>query len=398
MERSRFSENKVIFIFALVFGFTFMNRLSINYVLPVIEKDLAISGSDIGLIVFISTIVMAISAIIVGIISDKQGKRRKFLAGSVITVGVGSMLSIIADSFTTFLLARMLVGIGFGPVLAMVFSITEKVSSENKFGTNTGFILAGGECLATILAPIVITQLAVMSDWQMSLCLVGIPTVLVGLAIVKFIPDVTVQVDENLEKVDVKPMDIFKYANIFTCILLAILTLGAFFAMIIYAPLYFEETLKVDLETIGIIASSMGLVSICYTFIVPRSTDKFGRKPVLIIACLACAIGPLFMYLFTSSYLGLGGFILLGGLAGSIHIFFNTIIPIEGLPNHLKASGSAILMAVGEILGSGGIVYLAGILADNYGYPAVMLFSSALFFLSFVIAFALKESNKAFNQ
>ncbi len=398
MKTGKFNESRVVFILALVFGFSYMNRLAINYLLPVIEGELNISGSDIGLILLASTIALGVSALIIGYISDKQGKRKKFLTMAVITIGIGSILSIFADSFNSLLLSRVVVGLGFGPIMAALFSITEKASSENKFGTNTGFIMAGGEAMATILAPFLLTQLAVMFNWQMAFAIIGVPTILVGIAVAKFVPDVSgkIEDDEDSEEIDVHPIEMFKYPNMIACSILCIFAFGGFFSLLIYGPLYFEVTMKLDLATIGMLASAMGIFSFCYTFIVPRSTDKYGRKPVLTLACLVCAIAPFAMYLFPSSYIAMGAFAVLGGLGGSVIIFFNTIVPIEGLPDSLKASGSAFLLAVSEIVGAGVMVYVAGIVADTYGYPSLMLFSGVLFLASFGLCFFLKESNMAF--
>ncbi len=397
MTTESLNEKKIVLVFAFVWGLTFMNRLSINFAMPIIQESLNISGADIGIVVFASTLIMAISAIIVGIISDRQGKRKKFLAMAAITVGIGSVLSLFATSFTTFVLSRILVGIGLGPILGMIFAITEKISSENRLGANTGVIMSGGAFLATILGPLAITQLASVMSWQMTLALTGIPTIIIGLIVAKYVPE-TKQESKDSEAVKASPIEIFKYPNIFQCIFLAILTLGAYFAIVTYAPLYLIEVANVDLGTMGMIAATMGIVTICYTFIVPRSTDKFGRKPVLILVCIACALGPILMYLFTGSFIGIGGFVLFGGLSASVHVFFNTIIPMEGLPNNLKTSGSAILMALSEVFGSGAVPLLTGILADDYGYASAMLFAGALFIIAFLISFTLKESNKSFKN
>lgn len=396
-------EKRIVYLFFLIWGFTFFNRLSINFVMPVIQESLKLTASSIGIVNFASVAVMAVSAIIIGRISDKTGKRKKYLIPATILVGIASMASVFVNSLTGLIVIRIFVGIGLGPILPMIFSLTEEASGENNFGKNAGIILAGDALVANIIGPTVTTWLTSFMSWQVALCITSIPTVLVGIlgmkmikeaAAINSLPDVNKE-EHALEEQTHGAMDIFKYPNVAVCMLLAILTLGGYFTLVLYAPLYLTEVSGYSVATMGLITSAMGVIFVPYAIYIPSLTDKFGRKPVMIISILLSAAAPLLMSLFTHSNIGVIGYVVFGGVSGAIHVFFNTLIPMECLPNDLKTTGSSIIISCGEIIGSAGIPVISGIFADKYGYVGAMLFATALFIVAFFISFALKESNKS---
>ncbi len=398
-------EKKVVYLFFLIWGFTFFNRLSINFVMPVIQENLKLTAANIGIINLVSVVVMAISSMIIGRLSDKTGKRKKYLIPATILIGIASMSAIFVTDITGLFIIRILVGIGLGPILPMIFSLTESASGENKFGQNTGIIMAGDALIANIIGPTITTWLTSFMSWQLTLCITSIPTIIVAIIGLKIIHESTISstTDVNLEKNDAElqahgAFEIFKYPNVTVCILLAILTLGAYFTLVIYAPLYLTEVLGYSVAKMGLITSCMGVLFVPYAILIPRITDTFGRKPVMIIAILLSAIAPLVMSIFTQSIISVIGYVIFGGVSGAIHVFFNTIIPMESLPNDLKTTGSSITISAGEIGGAALIPVISGILSDKYGYVSAMLFACALFIVAFFISFALKESNKSIGN
>ncbi|MBP1615809.1 MAG: transporter [Bacteroidetes bacterium] len=401
-EQDKLYEKKVVYLFFLIWGFTFFNRLSINFVMPVIQENLKLTAANIGIINLVSVVVMAVSSMIIGRLSDKSGKRKKYLIPATVLIGLASMSAIFVTDITGLFVIRILVGIGLGPILPMIFSLTESASGENKFGQNTGIIMAGDALIANIIGPTITTWLTSFISWQLTLCITAIPTIIVAILGFKIIKESTADSTstENVEKSDEElqthsAFEIFKYPNVAVCILLAILTLGAYFTMVIYAPLYLTEVLGYSVAKMGLITSGMGVLFVPYAILIPRITDTYGRKPVMIISILLSAIAPLLMSVFTQSMISVIGYILLGGVSGAIHVFFNTIIPMESLPDDLKTTGSSITISAGEIGGAAMIPVISGILSDKYGYVGAMLFAGVLFIAAFFISFALKESNKS---
>ncbi len=388
-------ERRIVLMFFLIWGFTFFNRLSINFAMPLIQETLGITDSHTGTIVFVSTVAMAISSLIVGSVSDKQRKRKKFLFPAVLIVGIASATSILATNYTSFLIIRTIMGFGLGPILGMVFSITEVESSENKFGANTGLIMAGDAVLASIIGPLLITQLTKFMSWQASLSISSLPTIILAFVMLKVVPEVQLSSPaEAADKPKASILSVFKYPNVTVCIFLIIFTLGAYFIVATYASLYLTEVMGYSMDTTGLVMSLMGVIYIFYAVLIPRSTDKFGRKPVVTIIILLCATAPLLMFLFPNSMIAMVGYVAFGGLAGSIHVFFNTVIPLESLPDNLKTTGSSVIYAFGEILGSATMPLIGGIISDKFSYGAAMLMAAILFIISFFLCFLLKETNK----
>lgn len=84
--------------------------------------DLELTTGQVGQINMWQTIGFAISEYIIGMISDKTGKRKPLLIAAILATAVFSALSGLANSYHSLLIIRFLVGVCEGPIypLAML--------------------------------------------------------------------------------------------------------------------------------------------------------------------------------------------------------------------------------------------------------------------------------------
>ena len=75
-------ENKLVTIFFFSIGFVFFDRLAINYLIPFMQEDFAITNTQIGMIGSALAITWAISGPLGGFLSDKV-KNKKLVLGSI---------------------------------------------------------------------------------------------------------------------------------------------------------------------------------------------------------------------------------------------------------------------------------------------------------------------------
>jgi hypothetical protein len=79
-------------------------------------------------------------------------------------------------------------------------------------------------------------------------------------------------------------------------------------------------------------------------------------------------------------------------MLGSITPIYMIIIPKESLPVHLTATSSALIIGIGEVIGSF-ILGGASALADSKGLSFVMIVSAIASLLMALLGFGLIETN-----
>ncbi len=72
----------VVVILTLAFGFEFLDRLAMAFMLPIIQPELNITNAQIGVLGFVNTGFYALSAIIFGWVQDRVGGRKQWLCFS----------------------------------------------------------------------------------------------------------------------------------------------------------------------------------------------------------------------------------------------------------------------------------------------------------------------------
>jgi len=136
----------------------------------------------------------------------------------------------------------------------------------------------------------------------------------------------------------------------------------------------------------------LGLSAAFFSFVVPRLSDRFGRRPVVVGFNLLGVLVPLAaLYADGSLYL-LGTLIFLGWSASGTFPLFMGTIPSETIPARYVATSLGLVVGIGEIVGGVGGPYIAGTAADRYGLTAPILMQAALAVAGALLALALKET------
>lgn len=397
MENQRINYSlKLTVLFFFSWGLIFLDRLAISYLTPAIIPVMNLTNADIGKIGFVTTGCYAVSAVIFGALSDKLGYRKRLLIPFVFGTAIFSGLSSCASSFNQLLFFRGLVGISEGPIMPLMMSMVAQSSSKSKFGQYAGIINMGAAVIAGTLGPIFITQLLNITSWNMAFLISSLPSFLMVLLLIKFTKETTNTEEKNTETNSMNLAsfaEIFKYKNIIICGISAVLFMSAYWTIMIFSSVYWVNIAQISVEKMGFISSGMGFVCIAWTIIIPKLSDNFGRKNIMIISSLFATAVPLFMYLMPGSELSIYIYIIFGGVLGSTTPLFFTIIPMESVPQHLKATSNGLMLACGEVLGGAVFPIIVGKIADVKGLPFIMLIASVLTFSGMLISFLLAETN-----
>ena len=136
----------------------------------------------------------------------------------------------------------------------------------------------------------------------------------------------------------------------------------------------------------------LGLSAAAFAFVVPRLSDLFGRRPVIVLFCLIGLLVPVSALYFQGSSIVLAVLIFLGWSASGAMPLIMATIPSETLPLRYIASATGLVVGLGEVIGGVSAPMLAGRAADHYGLQAPLYIQAGCAVVAGLIALALKET------
>jgi len=353
-------ENRLLILLSFTFGFVLFDRMALNFLVPIFDKELGLNNTQIGLLASLLALAWAISGYVIGTLSDATGKRKKYLLISVAIFSVCSFFSGIATSFAFLLVARIIMGFAEGPVLPLAQSIMVTASTVRRRGFNMGFMQSfGSNLLGTMLAPLVLVALATHYGWRNAFFIAGIP----GLILATLGYFIIREPKEHLvkeKKAKTPVTDLLKYHNVWITILLSCCMMTWMFAQITFMPKYLVDVKHFSEADMGKAMGVFGLGSLLWGAIVPALSDKFGRKPMVIFFFLLSMLMPLGGVYMGKDFSTVAPFILIGASTMGCFPIVLATIPSETVPRQFLAQTMGFVMGIGELVGGFGAPAIAG--------------------------------------
>ncbi|XP_050225092.1 organic cation/carnitine transporter 7 isoform X2 [Mercurialis annua] len=152
-----------------------MEMMLLSSIGPAVQRQWGLSSAQESLITSMVFVGMMIGAYSWGLVSDKFGRRRGFLATAVITSGAG-LLSAFAPNYVALILCRCLVGLGLGggPVLLAWFLEFVPASKRGTWMVIFQFFWTIGSTIEAALAWIIMPRLT----WRWLLGVAAFPSFL----------------------------------------------------------------------------------------------------------------------------------------------------------------------------------------------------------------------------
>ncbi len=391
-------ETRLMAVLCLTFGFVFFDRNAMSYLGPFVQKDLNLTNTEVGWLSSALSFAFALSALAIGYLSDKTGKRKSILIITVVIFSLCSVLSGIASSFVVLLLSRMLMGTAEGGVLPISQSLIALESDEKRRGLNAGVMQnLGSNLIGSSIAPIVLVAIANAYHWRAAFYIAAIPGLICAVLLWKVVREPqthaispAVEASAAAEKMSVLQM--FGYRNIILCCAMCCFMVAWMVLGWVFLPLVYENYLHIPSEQASWLMALLGISAAVFAFIVPGLSDKVGRKPVVIVFSLIGMIYPLAVLNYTGSAVLLGIIIFIGWSASGVFPLFMATIPSETIPAKYVATSLGLIVGVGEVVGGAGGPPLAGKLADLYGLQAPMYMAMVCALVGALLALGLKET------
>lgn len=396
---------KLSLVFGLTWGLAGLDRLMVGYAAPGFMHELGLNFTQLGLIITVSGIGVAIGAWIIGPLSEYYGRRKGSVWANLCEHAFSGFTALV-QTFGQMFFLRGLMGFFFGSLYGPSFAAISEESPPEKRGLWMGLTQSFFPLLGMAIGPIVAGYLLTSVGWRYGFVLIALPGVILVLWMARFMrepPSVAENIrvrEETGKKVllhgdqEFKIWHVFKYRNIILMTIVAIFTMAYLWVLFTFVPSLCCEVHKMTPVQAGYVMSGGGLLCFILQIVAPLVSDRVGRKPMLLILF---GLGTLGGLLFATAPVGTSGALLAAYFALfcaglSSYPLYLVIVPTESVPFTIAATAVAVPQGLGEIIGATVFPALGGRIADVYGLGATMWVVVACSAVAFVGCALAKET------
>ncbi len=378
------------------FGVVFFDRNTISYLASFIQTDLGLNYTQLGEIAAAFSFAWAIAGLFMSTLVDRIGRRKLILVVATLVFSLASVVSGFAASFIALLGARLLMGVAEGGIMPITQTLIASDVPHERRGLAHGLTQNfGANLLANWLGPILIPWMGAHYGWRNAFFLSAIPGLIMALLIATFVRE------PAIESKRVKPEPgafarMLSDRNILLCVLISTLLVAFLVVFLTFTTQFLIKERGFTPQQMGFIMSWFGIASMAVAFLVPGSSDRFGRKPVILIASLIGLGLPLgLLYLAGGTMLGNIVFIILGtGLSGVFPLVMATI-PSEVVGAARTTTALSLTMGISEVVGGVVAPFMSGRVADAHGLGATLWILTGLVVAIILAALFLRETAPA---
>ena len=395
-------ETRLIWVLTVTFGFVFFDRNAANFLMPFIADDLHFNNEQVGWVASALSFTWAVASFLGGWYSDRTGNRKNILLITVVAFSLCSFASGLAASFLTLILARLLMGLAEGPILPIAQSLVAIESTAAKRGNNMGVMQNfGSNMLGSFAAPLILVAVATSYNWRWAFYLAGVPGLIMALFIARYVrqPPAALtpskpapQAAAPLAEARLGYGAMLQHRNMWLCMVMAIFMVAWMVLGWAFLPLFYTKVRLISKVQMSYLMSVLGLSAAFFSFVVPALSDRFGRRPIIVIFNLIGLLVPLAALYFQGSLLMLGALIFVGWSASGTFPLFMGTVPSETIPARYVATSLGMVVGLGEILGGVSAPAIAGRAADHYGLQAPLMIMAACAIVGTVLALFLRET------
>ena len=362
-------QNRALWLSTIAFTVCFAVWTIFSIIGIQIKKDLGLNDTQFGLLVGTPILTGSLSRLLLGIWTDQYGGRVVYTAVMVASA-IATVLLTQADSYPTFLLAALGVGIAGGS-FAVGVAYVSRWYPKGKQGTALGIFGVGnvGAAVTKFLAPFVL----IAFGWKMVALVWAGAMLLMAVVFFVFAKDDPALTERR--RLGLKPESLaqqlapLKNLQVWRFSLYYFFVFGAFVALALWLPRYFIGVYGVGIATAGMLGAAYSIPASVFRALGGVMSDRLGARRIMYWTFIASVVvtfllsypattytvegirGPITFSLklgfipFTVLIFVLGFFMSIGKAAVYKHI------PVY-YPNHVGAVGGV----VGLIGGLGGFV------------------------------------------
>ena len=382
----------------------FMNHVytsGLSPFLTAIQTDLGINYTQIGIATSAAIVAMTTAHLLVGYLGDR-GMRDIFISISVLLAAVAMLLTSFAQDFITLTVFQIFLGLGASGYHPSSFpALADKFPKDRSMATG---IQAMGGLLGMAVTPFLgVTLFVALGSWQASLQVLGI------IGIILFVPTFLLMRFSNgksakLEEEEFEKAHIIDQEevicdgadgwtrNFWLLVVLMGLRGTSFRSTSLLMPLYLAVVYGTGIVTAGYLTAVMLTAGLFGEIVSSYYSDKWGRRVPFLMASTGVATPALLLLNFHLDPIQLVMVLVFIGFFFYLGVPPNTAYQTEVCPKESRGLAFGLLFSVGSIPGAISPI-IFGIIGDNFGLPASILFLVIMTFLATIVTLFLKDVN-----
>jgi len=351
-------------------------------VLTLLSDEFGVSTGTAGLVAAAYGGPGVITSLLVGPYSDRFGRKRFMVAGALI-MGVFTILSALAPTFETLIVARAIAGIGGSLIFPNANALIGDLFPYRERGGAMATVIAFNTMASVIGVPVA-GVVAEATSWRVSVGLVGVIALVAGLALAVFLRPTTSNINE--QRIWAMYRLILRNPSAVAAIIASFFASLYWFTWVTYLVVFFQETYGLSEGTASTYSLTLGVGVLIGSQIGGRIGDRIGHR--LVVAGTIVASGVILLALTSAPPPLLVAAAMNLALCAVIGARFatNTSLLTEQVP---EARGT--LFAFSSATASLAIVAgaaIGGVFVDTIGFAAIGVFCMVTALLSSLIVLA----------
>lgn len=379
-------ENRVILTLWLLIFSASSQIMIIAPILPAIREQLGMPEHLMGLLVTSYAVMLAVTAILIGPISDRIGRRRVMLIGTL-SMALALFAHALVGTFMQLFIARAVAGVAGGILSGSVVSYIGDVFPPTRRGWANGWVMSG-TATGQILGIPIGTLIADSISFRAPFLMFGLCMLVTYIMVIRYLPQPDVRRDATPINL---PMILGKYAGLLREPTIRSANF-AFFMMFISVGVfvtYFPTWLQTEFGVDGAFVASLFLVGgVANVLTGPRMgnlSDRIGRRTLIMISATGTGI-----FVLSTTFLVVEAWVAYPLLFMFMMLVAMRVSPFQTLLSELvdddrRGTLMSLSAALGQAgLGAGGAI--AGFSYASYGFVSNTLIGAlAIFTTGFVI-------------
>ncbi len=321
----------------------------------------------------------------------KYVKRRILVGVCMIWMAVATFLTGTSAGYAQILTLQGVSGVGaslYHPIGTSFISERFKAGR----GRAMGFHLTGGN-IGTSLTPIAAGFMIVYLGWRNTLYLFILPGVITGLLFLFLVSEARdVGQDRSIKKSGASLLTAFRDTRVLAITAIGSLTSFRFRAVTNFAPSYFTSVLGFDIAKAGIFFTIMLIAGAMSPVIFGYASDRFSRRPVILVAVLSSALSIYLLTLATNLYAVVADLLFLGFTLYSSASVLQAFLADVADPE-IRDVVFGLFFAIEMTLG--GIAPLVlGLIIDLWGFKQAFIVTALLSAAGAVFILPVKERRR----
>jgi predicted MFS family arabinose efflux permease len=385
------NEFRTVGVLSLGFGLVGIDRFLISTLYPVIAHDLHLDYGDIGLITGALAIAWGISALLMGNLSDRIG-RRLVLVVSMVVFSLLIGASGLATGLLTLIAVRIVMGFADGAYTPVSIAGTLEASAPQRRGLNIGIQQMMMPLFGLGLAPLFVAFALHFIEWRLVFIVFLLPGLALAYAVWRVVPARKETYEPAIRSSLSDWKAVLAFANVRIAALMMLCWLTCLITTSAFLPNYLIDHLQLKVGQMGVVMSAIGLGATAGTLMLPWLSDKIGRKWVMVISSIGVFASLLLLANTRQNVTALFSCLF------AVHFFNNALIALtvgplcsEAVPASLMATASGLVIAVGELFGGGLAPVLVGRAANRFGIEHILWLPTAMMAIGFLLCLSVRD-------